>query len=216
MKADVFGAEKRRQIKYVLERAGRDLDRQLGVAAKPNDAPPSCACPEVPAFDELSAAELDRIMGAPLKCTSCGSELELRCPEGHVHQVEPTRSPNHRPAPKPDKSYVAATRDCRQCGQAFAPRKHQRTCDGCATQSPPPTARACQRCGNDYTPARVKQRICATCRDTVPETRSHRTYAPKPCFGCARVFQPTGPRAVYCRRDDCETVAAVRYAETRG
>jgi hypothetical protein len=31
-----------------------------------------------------------------------------------------------------------------------------------------------------------------------------RSYRPKPCARCARDFSPTGPRAIYCARPDCQ------------
>lgn len=38
-----------------------------------------------------------------------------------------------------------------------------------------------------------------------------RVYQKKPCAACLRAFQPSGPRALYCDRDDCDDVAAARH-----
>jgi hypothetical protein len=74
-----------------------------------------CRCPVLPAFDELTAEQLDAIGARPLCCVSCGQELELRCPEGHVHRAprlprgRDTKPRNYRPKP------------CTACRETFTP-----------------------------------------------------------------------------------------------
>lgn len=139
-----------------------DDDGAGGACIRMNTTSDPCDCPQVPDFSEMSTEQIDRMIGKPLRCTSCGGELELRCPEGHLHQAPRTRSPNHRPAVQQDVDRTCAA------GHRMA----------------------------------FRQRVCLVCHPKA-EPRSHRTYAPKPCAQCRREFQPTGPRALFCKRDDC-------------
>lgn len=76
----------------------------------------TCDCPVLPDLSEISAADLEKIIGGPLRCASCGHELELRCPEGHLHRaLKVPRAPNGR---RPFKWQPKA---CVDCGNRFLP-----------------------------------------------------------------------------------------------
>lgn len=149
-------------------------------------------CPMPPDLSEMSAVQLDRVIGKPLCCTACGAELELRCAEGHVHQVPRSPSPNDRPAPAKHE-----VKKCPDCGNDFEPRPYQRRCDACLK----PAARKCSACGSEIPP---RAKICRECNPDTPKgTLATRVYKPKAC-SCGRTFVPTGPRALRC--DVCRGV----------
>lgn len=144
-------------------------------------------CPMPPALDELNAEELDQVIGKPLCCVACGGELELRCPEGHLHLVKHTPSPNNRPAPEHD-----ATSTCPGCQKTYVPRKWQRRCDDCLSA---PKPRSCPKCSS---PMQPKAKVCRICNPEQQRgSNGARVYKPKAC-ACGRTFTPTGPRAERC------------------
>lgn len=100
---------------------------------------PVCDCPVVPDLSDATAEQLDRIVGRPHRCASCGQELELRCPEGHVHQAPKTHSPNVRPKATVDagprrresKPRTYKPKLC-ACGETFTPTgPRDIRCPGC-------------------------------------------------------------------------------------
>jgi hypothetical protein len=74
----------------------------------------TCVCPAVPDLSEVSVQDLSVILRSPLKCTCCGQELELRCPEGHVHKTPPL-SPRKFTQRRTYRDKVCA------CGMTFTP-----------------------------------------------------------------------------------------------
>lgn len=128
----------------------------------------ACDCPVVPDLSELQAPALELIIGAPLKCLSCGHELELRCPEGHVHQAPRTTSPNIRPAVKALPPEKPRGRTCPDCGSALLPRKQ--VCRVCHPDKPVGTnsarvysPKACA-CGRTFIPSGPRSVRCDVCR----------------------------------------------------
>lgn len=53
----------------------------------------------------------------------------------------------------------------------------------------------CQRCARGVDPS---ERFCVTCKPGRGHSISARVYQPKPCVRCGEMFQPSGPRALYC------------------
>lgn len=106
--------EREKAVAAAVADAGARLREQLGITTL-------CACPVLPDFSTIDQAELDRIVGSPLKCQECGSEIELRCPEGHVHKVEPTRSPNAKPRGADSKPRHYKPKPCATCRREFNP-----------------------------------------------------------------------------------------------
>lgn len=146
-----------------------------------------CNCPVLPDLNEMSADEFDQVIGKPLCCTSCGQELELRCPEGHVHHAPRTRSPNDRP-----EKTLALVRSCPGCEKPFEPRAYQRRCDDCLAGD------ATRKCGDCGARMELRQRVCRVCHPAEVKTpTSNRTYSEKTC-SCGETFMPTGPRALRC------------------
>lgn len=126
--------------------------------------------PELPAFDEMSAVELHRVIGGPLRCARCGAELELRCGNGHLHTAAPTKSPN-----VPARVIREVDRQGRRCtaGHELPPRKSR--CLICRPIARPLTRRS-------------------------PGPRAGPlTFRPKRC-ACGQRFTPTGPNAKRCKR----------------
>jgi len=123
-----------------------------------------CNCPVLPAFDELTAEELDQVTGSPLRCLSCGGVLELRCPEGHVHQAPRSHSPNVPRAARVDRRRVCASghelpkgaKRCYTC-QPRPERRSNRTYK----------AKPCRECRETFTPTGPRDDICTTCRGGV-------------------------------------------------
>lgn len=149
----------------------------------------ACNCPVLPALDEMNAEQLQQVMSKPLCCESCGEELELRCPEGHVHHVPKTRSPNERPAAMHD---AVEAKNCPECRQPFMPRRYQRRCDSCQASAD----RKCTKCG---TTMAVRAKLCRVCNPPIARgSHGGRVYQQKACAGCRKPFTPTGPRALRC------------------
>lgn len=119
-----------------------------------------CRCPMPPALDELPAAELADVIGKPLRCTSCGEELELSCPKGHVHQAPRSVSPN---IVRPIVEKV------RTCDAGHELRPGQRVCRVCrpkpvATSTPRTYAPKQCSCGRTFTPTGPNAKRCEVCR----------------------------------------------------
>lgn len=70
------------------------------------------------------------------------------------------------------------------------------SCDACGTALEIRCPNGCEDGPRrPATPAATKTVV----RGTTHGTNQARTYQPKPCAGCQAVFQPTGPRALYCK-----------------
>lgn len=131
-----------------------------------------CSEPVLPDFSELTADELAKIVGAPLKCVRCGGVLELRCPEGHLYVAPRTISPN---IPRPLAELPPERRRARPPASVQPLRF--------------PGHKA--SCSMNKTPATVTHRVNCSC--------APRTYKPKVC-ACGVTFQPTGPRDIRCSK----------------
>lgn len=126
----------------------------------------TATCPNPPALDEMGRAELDRVIGKPLCCASCGGELELRCAAGHLHVAPKTKSPNGGTAPH------GKVRQC-DAGHRLPPFKSR--CLICRPlpvpkyriedrRSPGPRARLRFVCGETFTPTGPNSKRCEGCR----------------------------------------------------
>jgi hypothetical protein len=85
------------------------------------------------------------------------------------------------------------------CGRD-KPRRRVK-CDTCLAARVGP--RACKRCrGTEQ--LRPKKQLCDKCHPaTKPGTSAHPNFRAKDCARCTASFIPTGPRQLYCRRQDC-------------
>ena len=118
-----------------------------------------CRCPAPPALDELPAAELVDVIGKPLRCTSCGEELELSCPKGHVHQAPRSVSPN---VARPIAEKV------RTCDAGHELKGSRRRCLICDPKPTPTSSRTYKPkqcgCGRTFMPTGPRALRCEECR----------------------------------------------------
>ena len=78
----------------------------------------ACHCPDVPSIETVPSG--------PLRCSCCGGELAIVCPQGCA-RPRPPKPPRERRT-----HYTYAEKPCRRCGTAFQPSgPNARYCAAC-------------------------------------------------------------------------------------